>query len=109
MSRFFPVAAPKKGLSVGTCAVGSVAVGRVEVSIHAKVQGAAIVVGRAAQVVEVEEHDFHHGRVSDISVCREAADSIVDGRRGGRVKHIHVLIAEEVGIERHTQKSALTR
>src|SRR5207247_1828522 len=86
-----------------------IAVGRIEFSIHAEVQCAAIVVGRAAQVVEVEEYDFTHGRVSNISVCREATDAIVNGWRGRRIEQIHKLIGEEVGIEGDAQEPTLAR
>ena len=130
MSRFFPVAVPKNGLSVGICAVGSdtgfmriifpsrlvsvcallrvrvVAMRRIQHSINAEVHGAAVVIGRAAQVVELEEDELT-ARDGHVAVGREAADAVVNRWRGGRVEHIHELVRGEVRIERHAQEPAL--
>jgi hypothetical protein len=67
MSPFFPVAVPKKGLSVVVQCLRItpgrvVAVGRIKFAVHAEVQCAAVVVCRAAQVVKVKHDDFTRGR-----------------------------------------------
>ena len=94
-----PVAVPKNGLSVGIDAVGVDAqdlaeevvsvcalaplafspTRDVELAVGAEVDGAAVVVGGAAEVVQVEEDRLAAGH-RDVAVGGEAADPVVDGR-----------------------------
>ena len=97
--------AQQVGHRLRMAAGGVLAVSGIEHPVRAEVHGAAVVVGRAAQVVEVEDDNFSLRRVCDIPVGFEAADAIVDGRRRGGVIHVHVLVGREVRIEGHTQEA----
>ena len=108
MARFRPVAVLKNGLSVGNGAVaveaehlaeqvrqrlrvgavGVLADRRVELPVGAEGERAAVVVRGAAEVVEIEDHDLAAG-LGDVAVRGEAADAIVNSRRGRRVIDIH--------------------
>ena len=63
-------------------------------------------IGRAAQVVEVEDDDLAAGH-GDVAVGGEAADAIVNGGRRRRVVDVDELVGREVRIEGDAEQAAL--
>ena len=96
--------AEEVGQRLGVGAVGVLADGDVELAVGAEVQGAAVVVGGAAEVVEVEEDGLAAGH-GHVAVGGEAADAVVDGGRGGGVVDVDEVVGREVGVEGHAQQA----
>src|SRR5262245_42968086 len=67
----------------------------------------AIMVGHAAQVIQVEDDRFAPAN-SHVAIGGKPADSIVRGGTGGRVIDIDPVIVRKVRIERHAKQAALT-
>ena len=80
----------------------------VQLAVGPEVQRAAVVVGRTAEVVQIEE-DRLAARHRDVAVRRESADAVVDGGCSGRVVDVDVVIGREVGIEGESEQAALAR
>ena len=63
---------------------------------------------RAAEIVEFEDHNLAAG-LGDVAVRGEAADAIVNSRRGRSVIGIHKVIHRERRVEGHAEEAALAR
>ena len=95
-----------KRLRVG--AVGVLADRGVELAVGAEGERAAVVVGGAAEVVELEDDDFAAGH-RDVAVGGEAADAVVDGRRRRRVVDVDEVVRRKVRVEGDAEQAALAR
>ena len=79
--------------------------GGVELAVWSECERTAIVIGGATQSVEVEQNLFAAGR-GNVAVGGKPADSIVNGRGGGRVVDVDELIGGELRIEGDAEQAA---
>jgi hypothetical protein len=88
--------------------VGAVSIfsdGNIQQSIL-KVHGPAVVIGSAAQWIEIQ-HDYFTSCDDDITVGGETTDAIVCTRRY-RVVKINEVVGSEIGIKRYADQSAFS-
>ena len=87
-------------------AVRVLADGGVELAVWPERERAAIVIGGATQVVEVEQNLLASGR-GNVAIGGEPADAIVNGRGRRRVVDVDELIGRELRIEGDAEQAAL--
>ena len=78
----------------------------IQLPVGPEVDRAAIVVGGAAQIVEVQEYHLTPGQ-RRVAAGGEPADTVVDGRGLGRVVDVEVVVRGERGVEGNPQQSTL--
>src|SRR4029077_7554483 len=75
-------------------------------SVGAERQRPAVMVGCAAEVVELENHDFASD-YGDVTVCGEPADAIVYSWRRRRVIDVDEMVRRKIWIECHAEQTSL--
>jgi hypothetical protein len=91
---------------LGVAAICVFADRNIELAVGAEVDGAAVVVGRAGEVLEIDHHVLAAGH-RHVAVRREAADAVVNRRRRGRVVDVHELIRLKGRVEGDAEQAAL--